>query len=200
MRARLVALGIVLCALPANGESETDEEKFALTPIDELPTRDGIITLVGSEPVSRLRLLALSQSADFGVQLRAIRALPQFCTPTCKELDENDPPHPAREAVLFVIDSVLDPSRAGGDILRLRAGIEALGLIRSGAPSDLDLLVGFLDAPSRDVRAAAAHALGVFCHPAAEAPLAERHASEETLQVQRAIEKALQSLETCTPP
>jgi hypothetical protein len=200
MRSRFVLLGLVLCALPANGSPPTDEEELALTPIDELPTKDAVITLVGTDPIPRLRELVLGKYR--GVEFRAMRALPQFCTPTCKVLDVNDPPHPAREVVLTALSRTPGPGqvRAGEDILRLRAGIETLGLMRSGAQSDLVLLVHYLDDASRDVRAAAAHALGVFCHPAADVSLAARHANEETLQVKAAIEKARDSLETCTPP
>ena len=198
-RMSLIVVGLALCAMPAQGADPTPAELHAMTPIDELPSKDEITQLF-VDPIPRLRELALTQTVDFGVQLRAVRSLPQFCTPTCKQIG-NDPPHPARAAVLEVIARIPDRDRSGRDILKLRASIEALGLTRSGAQSDVDLLVQFLNfQPSRDVRAAAAHALRTLCHPAGVEPLRDRHDIEGSAQVRLAISSALDALDTCTPP
>jgi hypothetical protein len=190
-----ILLALVLCTLPAHGADPTQIEIHTLTPIDSLPTKDDIVKLTGPDGVPRLRELALSQTVDFGVQLRAIRALPHFCSPSCKTPEI----HPAHAAVLDVLASVPPNDRSGRGILRLRAGIEALGVVKSGQDSDVDLLVPFLGDASRDIRAATARALRDMCNTRAIVPLRARYQVEPTTQAQvrLAISAALRDLGQC---
>lgn len=199
MKRGLLALGLALAALPAHGAdpAPSESEIHTLTPIDSLPTKDDIVKLTGPNAVPRLRELALSETVDFGVQLRAIRTLAHFCSPSCVPAPAL---HPAHEAVLAVLASVPANDRSGRAILRLRAGIEALGLVRSGLDTDVDLLVGFLNDASRDIRAATARALRDLCNPQAVVPLRARFQVEQVAQVRLAISTALRDLGTCSPP
>lgn len=190
---------LALCALPALGADPvpTPIEVDTLTRIDALPTKDEIVIATGT--VTRLRTLAMTSSVDFGLQLRAIRALPQFCTPDCRAGAGRQ--HPAHTVVLEVISSVAN-DRSGRGILRLRAGIEALGLIRSGMDSDVDLLVSFLNDASRDIRASTARALRDTCNLRAIVPLRAAYNAEPAtqLQVRLAISAALRDLNQCAAP
>jgi len=89
----------------------------------------------------------------------------------------------------------------GKVILLLRAAIEAIGVAKAGT-GDVSLLVGFLDNPSRDLRAAAAFALRDLCEQAAVAPLRARYniemGSTGVPQVRLAISAALRDLNTCS--
>lgn len=183
---------LTLCALPAQGTQTTTTELHTLTPIDSLPTKDDIVNITGPDVVPRLRELALSETVDFGVQLRAIRALPQFCSPTCVT-------HPARQALLDVFAS-LRKDRSGQTILRTRAAIESLGLTRSREDGDVDLIAPYLADGSRDLRATAAFALRNLCNNTADAPLRARFQVEQTTQVKLAISEALRDLKSCSAP
>lgn len=198
-RALPVIAMLSLAVLPASGADPDNAELHTLTLIDTLPTRGQIMAFT-ADPVPRLANLALSDTADFGVRLRATRALPQFCStsvPTCK--DDNDAQmHPIRSAVRDVITSVGPGDRDGKSLLRLRAGIEALGAIQSGEQSDVDLLVPFLGHVSRDIRFATAHALRDLCMASAEAALRNRYEDEPIAQVRLAISAALGELEQCS--
>lgn len=197
-----VAVLVGLSVLPAYSADPPPStvELHTLTYIDALPTKDQI-ALASPEPVvSRLRDLALSTTVDFGVQLRAIRALPQFCNeqvPACNE-DSDGQMNPIRVAVRDVIGSVAPNAVDGQSILRLRAGIEALGAVRSGEQSDVDLLVPFLDHPKRDIRYATARALRELCISTAITPLRNRYDEEPVPQVRLAISAALGNLAQCS--
>jgi HEAT repeat protein len=201
MRRGLGVILVALCVLPAHGaDPPTIPELHTLTPIDTLPTEAEILDL-HADPVPRLRELALSVDADFGVRLRAIRALPQFCNnmvPSCQD-DTDGNMHPSRSAIREVIEGVAPNDRDGRAILRLRAGIEALGAVKSAKQSDVDLLIPFLAHLSRDVRAATARALRDLCLPTAIAPLRNRYDEETVEQVRLAISAALGDLAVCSP-
>ncbi len=79
----------------------------------------------------------------------------------------------------------------------LRGAIQALGPQR--VQTDLALLVPLLDHPSRDVRAATAHALRDLCNTQAINPLRVRYNSEATDQVRLAIEEAEIVLQQTAP-
>jgi hypothetical protein len=199
MRGAGVITVLALCVLPAHGGGEQASELHTLTPIDTLPTKDQILNL-HSDPVPYLRGIAFAPDADFGVQIRAIRALPQFCNtvPSC-QTDTDANMHPSRAAIREVIASVSASDRAGRAVLRLRAGIEALGSVKSEKQSDVDVLIPFLGHSSRDVRAATARALRDICLPTAEAPLRNRYDEEPIAQVRLAISAALGDLAVCSP-
>ena len=186
--------------LPAHSADPPEiAELHTMTPMDTLPTRGQIMAFTAN-PVPRLADLALSDDADFGVRLRATRALPQFCSasvPTCKD-DSDAQMHPIRAAVRSVITRVDPEDRDGKPLLQLRAGIEALGAIQSGEQSDVDLLIPFLSHSSRDIRFATAHALRDLCIASAEAALRNRYEDEPIAQVRLAISAALGDLEQCS--
>ena len=198
-RALPVTAMLSLAVLPARGADPDNIELHTLTLMDTLPTR-GQIMAFAADPVPRLANLALSEATDFGVRLRATRALPQFCSasvPTCKD-DSDADMHPIRAAVRDVITSVGADDRDGKSLLRLRAGIEALGAIQSGEQSDVDLLIPFLGHASRDIRFATAHALRDLCIASAETALRNRYEDEPVAQVRLAISAALGELEQCS--
>ena len=200
MRREIAIVAVLsLSVLPAQSAGPESDEIFLLTPIDSLPTRNQIVS-VAPDPIARLSELSLSTTADFGMSLRAIRALPQFCVgtgPTCQE-DSDSQMHPVRTAVRDVIASISPGDRSGKSLLRLRAAIEALGAIQSGEQSDVDLLIPLLDHTSRDIRFATARALRELCMPSAEAALRNRYEDETVPQVRLAISAALGDLEQCS--
>lgn len=194
----IVVLGLVaLCALPARGEEIqlTKNALHALTPIDSVPTKDEITRLFPQNTASQLATLAADTNVDFGVRLRAIRALPQFCLPTCA----GSAPH---QALVALLGSVPPSDQAGTSILLLRATIEAIGIAKSGDANDVSRLASFLDNPSRDIRAAAAFALRDLCLQTAVTPLRNRYNVEMgptgVPQVRLAISAALRDLGTCS--
>ena len=74
----------------------------------------------------------------------------------------------------------------------LRGAIEALGPLR--VDTDLVLLEPFLLSLSRDIRAAAAHAMRDLCNSQAITPLRQQQEHEDTEQVRLAITDALRVL------
>jgi HEAT repeat protein len=212
MRRAGIVFALGLCVLPAaHGElilPLTPEIEHALTPIDSIPTKqelegDGVF---GSSTEALENLVGYSQNKtlDFGVRLRAIRALPHYCpVGACA----------GTVAHVALVARITDETPVDGDgiasndagkrILELRAAIEALGAANSGDPDDVLLLLPFLSNPSRDLRAAAAHALGDICDPVALVPLRARRQVEEgpsgVPHVLEAIADALRDLDQCSP-
>lgn len=193
----LVFVALVgLCALPARGEQVqlTKSVEHAMTPIDSVPTKDEILALFPTNTVSQLASLATSTSVDFGIRLRAIRALPQFCMPPCA----GSAPH---QTLVVLLQSV-PADQEGKSILLLRATIEAIGIAKSGDPDDVLRLTKFLENPSRDIRAATAFALRDLCLQSAVTPLRNRYTTEilptGVPQVRLAISAALRDLGTCS--
>ena len=199
-RLAAAAAVVTLCALPARGQDPTIDPQivYALTSIDTLPSKAEIAdVLARSNPSNVSNELALLQGYatdpgyDFGMRLRAIRAIPHFCGMARSDCRN------AIEAVLAGIDA--SPGTAGQKLLRRRAVIEAIGAARSGNPSDVPLLIGFLGDRSRDIRVAAARALRDLCDPAAIGPLQHRQNVESVAQVRKAISEALTVLAQCGP-
>jgi hypothetical protein len=187
----VVVLG--LCALPAaHGDAiqlTSIAVRHAMTPIGSLPTKADLESLF-PQPVSQLAAIALDGNEDFGVRLRAVRALPEFCLPNCWGT-------PAHNALVTVLGSPV-PNDPGKTILLERAAIEALGIAKSRDTRDVDRLVSFLGHASRDIRATTAFALRDLCLPAAIVPLRNRYNVEPVMQVRLAISAALRDLDTCT--
>lgn len=193
---RGLLVAAALCALPAHGHNPNEltiAMIHAMTPIDSMLTKQELeVVFADGDALSGLTALATDPAVDFGVQLRAIRALPQFCAPACAASS-------AHGTIVSIIQAI-DPASPGGPpILRLRAAIEALGVARSGDPADVALLVPFLDNASRDIRAAAARGLRDLCDPQAIVPLRARLNIETVAQVEVAIEAALRDLGPCSP-
>lgn len=202
-RAGLLLL-VALCALPVQGDALIEglsaAELHALTPIDTLPTRaalDGVLQAPDPpQRILRLKEIAMSPTIDFGVRLRAIRALPHYCGTMCRSdgIATGDPAHLSVRKVFEGLDT---SDHSGQAILRLRATIEALGATRSGLSQDVAVIVPFLDYSSRDIRVTAARALRDLCNPLALVPLRARYQQEQVDQVRLAISTALRDLGTC---
>lgn len=208
-------MAALLCAVPATGTGidPTSAQIDALTVVDAPPSRAVVDRAFasGTGPTPGLdALLALAGDAtqDLGLQIRAMRALPQYCLPTgC-----------ARSAVHDALAAIVARYRAQlaaaalspQDMLRLRAAIEALGATRSGLQADVDLLTApaLLHHPSRDVQVTAVHALRNLCSPdlcSRDACLQDANAVRSLrtgtdTQVDAAINRALADLARCAQP
>lgn len=215
MTPRLLAIAALLCALPASGSGvePTSAQIDALTAIDALPSRAVVDLAFASNPgpspgLDALVALAGGSTQDLGLQIRAIRALPQYCLPTgCAGT-------PVHDALTAIVDgyrtqlatTVLIPE----DLLRLRTAMEALGATQSGLQADVDLLTApaLLHHPSRDVQVTAVHALRSLCSPdlcSHDACLQDANAvralrTGADTQVDAAINRALQDLARCSQP
>jgi HEAT repeat protein len=169
-----------------------DQIRNALTPIDSLPSSQQLNLAHGGEQsaLDNLQAIALQANGDPGLQLRAVRALTQYCKEPCA----------THEAHLTLLDLIQQPryrdARAGSDLLILRAIMEAIGVLQ--VPEDLSYLVVQLEHPSRDIRAAAANALARLGNTAAISPLRMRYQFENgpggVAQVRLAIADALRIL------
>jgi HEAT repeat protein len=185
----LLGLALVVPAL-ANVAQLTQPVLDALTPLDTLPSREQLKTAHGSDQAAldNLQLIALAQgTVDPGVQLRAVRVLPQYCNLPCPAAD---PAHTT--LVTLATTPRYRDSRRGSDLLVLRAAIEAIGVLR--VPDDVSLLIPQLEHPSRDIRAATARALRDLGNTQAIVPLRARYTQEQVGQVRLAISDALRVL------
>lgn len=171
-----------------------------LTPIDSVPStaqleaiyggRDAVIETLQAGALGEIVIVGQDRP-DIGVQLRSLRALTQYCDAPCSA-------SPARDTIVAVATMPrYRDSRRGSDLLVLRAAIEALGLLR--VPSDIALLLPHLSHPSRDIRAATAHALRDLGNTQAIMPLRARAEVEQVGQVRHAISDALRVLEQPGP-
>ena len=190
MKKVAIAVVLVVAAL-ALAENETDP-KYALTPIDTVPTRPVLDNAFPpGQAQSDLLADALGSggsgsAVDPGVRLRAIAALASYDP---QPGGSNDVVHPA----LLQIISANTSARTGTNVLVLRAAIETLGHLQ--VPSDVTVLEGLLEHPSRDIEAAAALALGNLCNTTAINALRTRYAEPGTTdQVKLAISEALRIL------
>jgi hypothetical protein len=191
-------LGLVaLCVLPARGNVTQLPQTVvnALTPIDTLPTKSQLNDVFApDQALDRLKIIVTDPNQDFGIQLRAIRALPAYCPiPPIKCL----PGTLAHDTLIQLIDAYPTSPHAPQDTLRLRAAIEALGIARSGDQFDVAKLTPHLNHANRDVRAAVARALGNICNTQADTALRNRYTVEPTEQVKLAISTALRDLKQC---
>jgi len=194
-RMRLLAAAVLLCALPASGAmSDIPAEVIdALTPIDTMPSTATLNKMFPTPQVAldNLRQIAIDTTAEFGVQLRAIRALPAYCPSPCID-------SPVRDTLLSLIANYSRTTHGPQDIMRLRAAVEALGATHSGLPGDVATLRPLLDDMSRDVRATAVRALRNLCNQDAITPLSMHYQSEKSEQVKHEIYDALRDLLQCT--
>jgi HEAT repeat protein len=193
-----IILVVLLCALPALSEETqlSSDILHTMTPIDTVPTKADISNIFPQNTATQLAGIAQDGNVDFGVRLRAIRALPQFCPTPCAGAI----PH---QTLVSLLSAVTPSEQQGSSILLTRAIIEALGVAKSGDSADVSRLTPFLDNSSRDIRAAAAFALRDLCNQAAVTPLRNRYNVEMgpngIPQVRLAISDALRDLGTCTP-
>jgi hypothetical protein len=216
MTPRLLVIAALLCAVPATGGDikPTPAQVDALTVVDPLPSPAAIDRAFASGPAPTPGLdavvaLAGDSTQDLGLQIRALRALPQYCLPAgCAGTAVHD-------ALARIFDGYRAQLEAGArspqDLLRLRAAMEALGATRSGLQSDVDLLTlspVLLHYPSRDVQVTAVRALRNLCSPNLCSPgvcLQGANAVRPLLtnadtQVNAAINRALSDLARCAQP
>ncbi len=205
---------IMLAASTLRADTLTQPVMEALTPLDALPSTtaiDAVFGTFGNDTATNLRTIALTPTTcgpsatalDFGVQLRAIRALPAYCPSPCGvDTAATGMPDTLVHATLVELLGAFNtiPVPTPCDLLRVRAAIEALGLAGVSAAIDTDrtLLEGFLNNASRDVRATTAKALGTLCNTQAKNPLLKRFVAEPTEQVRLAISAALRDLDSCS--
>lgn len=190
MKKVAIAVVLVVAALAVAAGERTDPE-LVLTPIDTVPTRPVLDYELGGSAQSDLLADALGSGSggsatDPGVRLRAIAALASYDP---QPGGSGDAVHPA----LLQIISANTSARTGTNVLVLRAAIETLGRLQ--VPSDVTVLEGLLEHPSRDIEAAAALALGNLCNTTAINALRTRYAEPGTTdQVKLAISEALRIL------
>jgi HEAT repeat protein len=171
--------------LQAAGGPDKPAVQDVLGAIDFVPSRDTLTELLAPAPATGLAEIATNPGGDPGIRLRAIRGLTHFPSPE------------AHDALIFVIDDLVEPS-TGAELLLLRAAIEALGEI--GTADDVAVITPFLsrddlvDDRNRDLRAAAANALRVIASPSAVTALRARQRIETIPQVSLAITEALRAI------
>jgi hypothetical protein len=206
MKRLALATLVIASSLRADGLPLSQNNIETLTPIDTLPTTTALDLTFPPDAVSSLVQIASSADADvdLGVQLRAIRSLPLYCTLAAPCVGAN-PPFAAPYATLVALLKNQPTAPTPHDVLRLRAEIEAFSAISSGADSsnNYTYLVPFLSNASRDIRAATAIALGRLCNPLAIGPLRTRSSAENapggSQQVVLAISAALRDLTNTCP-
>ena len=210
MRPRGLLFGALLCALPASGGSVqlSEDQIDALTSIDEAPARAQIDLAFGpSQSVPALIAIATDPSKDLGLQIRAIRTLPQYC----EAANCAGAVHDTLVSIITSYRALLPTPLLSTDVLRLRAAIEALGATHSGLRTDVDLLTNqpLLHHPSRDLQATAVHALRNLCSPdlcdhdacsEADREVRALRSGAGDTQVDAAINSALQDLAACDQP
>lgn len=152
----------------------------ALSGIDFVPARNELDRLFAGDVAALVGVANNEEDgADAGVRLRAYRSLRHFV---------GDPT--AREGLRTAVARYRS-ARRGIEVLYLIAAVDALGEI--GEPIDVDAIVPLLDAgESRDLRAAAARALGQLGTSTACARLRARTSVEGQPMVIKAIDRALQ--------
>lgn len=215
MTPRLLVIAALLCAVPATGGgiAPTPTQVEALTVVDAPPSPAAIDRAFASGPVPTSGLNAVVALAgdpmqDLGVQLRALRALPMYCLPSCAGTAAHDT---LARLVAGYRDRLTTTALSPQDMLRLRAAMEALGATRSGLQTDVDLLTlspVLLHHPSRDVQVTAVRALRNLCSPdlcSPDACLQGANAVRPLLttadtQVNAAINRALADLARCAQP
>lgn len=189
MRAPAIAIVLGLCALPASGGAPAPHILHTLTPIDSVPTKDEVTGVLGPNGLTELSRFALDETYDFGLRLRAVRAMPHYCA---------EQPAACRAAILAVFDDIAaSTDLSGPKILRLRAALESLGAAHTRNPADVTLMLGYLDNQSRDLRFAAARALRDQCDAAALEPLHAKYMVEPIAQVRLALSDAWHTISEC---
>lgn len=196
MRSWPVVLALFAGSVSAGSSALPDKVQLALTLIDAVPTQVDIDSAFTDHQQAMQGLAAIAtdngatDAASRNARLHAISALSKYCTLPCNETDQ------AHQALVTIIQNTSLES-TGFDAVVLRAAIEAIGPQRVG--SDLDLLVGQLQNPSRDIRAAVAHSLRDLCNTNAIVPLRQQQQTETSEQVKQAITEALRVLGQPSP-
>jgi hypothetical protein len=209
MKTRLAIAAALLCALPASGDSVPTEPQIdALATIDTVPTRAQLDFAFGATvSLGALTAIARDPTLRFDLQIRAIRALAQYCGgPGC-----SGQAHDVLVGIVSGYQAALPGALSPRDLLRLRAAVEALGATSSGLSSDVHLLAveKLLRHPNRDVQVATVHALRDLCSQGhcdhatcVEDAAAVRGLRSNTgdTQLDAAINSTLQDLAQCDQP
>jgi hypothetical protein len=194
MKRGVIVCAVLLCALPAQGDLTAlpPAVEDALSQIDTPPQKSTLNEMFTTPDAAleNLRLIALDHSVEPGVGLRAIRALPTYCPSACGTTT-------IHTTLVQLIDEYERSPHSPMDVLRLRAAVEALGVMRNGTSSDVAELSPLLGDPSRDVRATVAQALRNLCNAEAIEPLRARLQIEQVEQVRSALTAALRDLRSC---
>lgn len=196
---KLTGIALVLAALIAVATGDTltslsDQQTFALTTIDQVPSSQQLADATLTVPDDLVAVAAnVNGTYDTAVRLRAIRGLAVYC----KTQDPQEDPCPDTGSVHVALRTLIlanKDAHAGSDLLLLRAAIESDGPLKDSG--DLDLLLPLLDHPSRDIRATTARALGDLCNTASTTVdrLRQRYQNESTDQVKLAISATLRIL------
>ncbi|HEY4058631.1 MAG TPA: HEAT repeat domain-containing protein [Kofleriaceae bacterium] len=199
-RTLLIALGLVVgIGGGALAEISPQSVLFALTPIDSTPSTQQLNSVHDNNAalaLTNLESIARNPGDDgAGVQIRAIRALVNYCTAPCAT-------HEAHQTVVDLLTNdrahggYFD-AKVGSDLLVLRSTIETLGLLH--VASDVTLLTPHLEDSSRDIRVATAFALRDLGNTDAIDALRARAQNESNEQVKAAISDALRVLGQPTP-
>jgi hypothetical protein len=178
-------------ATSARGSTElTQQVQDVLSTMDIVPTQIELDTAFNdhASALSGLVVIVNDIGTDSGIRMRAIHALSKYCAaPQCIDSDL------AHQTLVSVIEANTDLAVATGtSVVVLRAAVEALGPQRVG--TDLTLLEPLLAHPSRDIRAATAHALRDLCNTEAINSLRTQQQNETSGQVRQAITEALRIL------
>jgi hypothetical protein len=201
MRLGLIPCVVLLSALPADGDNTMLSTSMVdvLTPIHSIPSHAALYAAFGSPPLlagNPLLASAQDDTLDLAIELRAIRALPAYCS-SAQACGVDDPDDLVHETLLLHIARYQASQQTSKDLLRLRAAAEALGATHSGRTEDVGALLPLLGNASRDVRATVVRALGNICNSAAIDQLNVHRLGEQTLQVKLAITAAVQDLAAC---
>jgi hypothetical protein len=191
MKTGLAAIAALALGTTAHGDGAqlSMQATNILTAMDVVPTPTELDSNF-TDPLDSLASIAQGSGIDVGVRIRALHALASYCTAPCNTTDT---------AHVALVDFITanEPNQDGTTIVMLRGAIEALGPQRVG--TDLPLLVPLLSHPSRDIRAATAHALRDLCNTQAITPLRTQQAQESSDQVKLAISEALRVLSQPSP-
>jgi hypothetical protein len=199
---RLLVLAATLCALPVSGDQAqlTPAVHDVLTPLDLLPSRSDVDSaFMPATALDNLVVIARDPGMDLGIQVRAIRMLPLYCSDAAS-CGAGSSIHDTLVAIIrdyATALSVIPPSPLPPkELLRLRAAVEALGVTQSALAGDAELLAStsMLDHASRDVRVTVVRALRNLNSCVAVTPLKARYVTEPSPQVRVAIVAALQTL------
>jgi HEAT repeat protein len=178
-RAWLAALTLVIAgpAVHSNPLARTQLEQ-ELSGFDYLPSRATLDTMLGGDLSGLLVVATTTDDPEVttGMRVRAYRALGQFDADL------------ARNALTAAIVANRDSDAPHARML-LIAAIEGLGAI--GSDAAVTVLASTLGNDSRDVRAAAALALGDTASPDACSPLRGQNTHETNPQVRAALQAAL---------
>lgn len=178
----LVAVALLFTATPPVGSDELARTPIeeALSGIDFLPDRPTLTNLLSGDLTA---LVALANQDDGslspGVRIRAYRSLGLF---------DDDV---ARAALTTAINRYRN-SDTPVEQLYLIAALEALGDI--GGAGDVATISASASHDRRDVRAAAARALGATLEAGACSPLQTQRSRETEAQVRLAVDDALRNL------